>query len=137
MTAQTTELAREQHHMLLDSFVQDLHKRGYANIHTRYLDDAVEFLMAEKHPCNGKDHSVITPDIYAEKDDNRFIFEVEMAETIHLQETIEHLGMLTQCAKKNGVYFYLVVPEEIQDDAKDVMESLTERDPHKTFVMPL
>lgn len=137
MTAQTNELAREQHHMLLDRFVQDLQRRGYDKIHTCYHNNTGRCLIAMQPPCNGRDHAAIIPDIYAEKGSHRFIFEIEMAETIQRQETLEQLGMLTQCAKKNDVYFYLVVPEEIQAEAKAIMERLPERDQHKTFVMPL
>ncbi|MDF1580272.1 MAG: hypothetical protein P1P74_05755 [Desulfuromonadales bacterium] len=60
-----------------------------------------------------------------------------MAETIGSQKTLEQLRLLSRCARQNNIYFYLVVPEEIHTEAKNIMEALPERDTHKTFVMSL
>lgn len=135
MTPQTSEITREQHHMLLDRFVQDLQKRGYNNIHTRYLNGFNMQPPGDTSRQSGGEPLV--PDIYAEKNDNCFIFEVQLAETIGSQKTFEQLRLLSRCAKQNNIYFYLVVPEEIHIEAKNIMESLPERDTHKTFVMSL
>lgn len=135
MTATTTELTQGQHHLLLEHFVETLRQRGYDNIRTRYTDQ-FDDLSPANTPYQSKGIALV-PDIYAEKDDNSFIFEIELAETIGLPKTSEHLDLLANCAKVHDVYFYLVVPEEIHTQAKEVMEALVERDPRRTFVMPL
>ena len=79
----------------------------------------------------------ITPDVVAEKDGRRMLFEVETSGSLDAPSTRVELQTFAIHAAENDMLYYLVVPENIRKRAEMALEMIEERKQRATFVLSM
>lgn len=130
-----SSLEEQQHTHLIEALVDSLQQRGYESIKAEHIP-AFEGNRPEPIHSAEHDHYFI-PDVIAEKDGRRVLFEVETAGSLEAPSTRAELVTFAAYASANDMLYYLVVPEEIRKRAEMALEVIEERKQRATFVLSM
>lgn len=130
-----SSLEEQQHVTLINALVQSLQQRGYESIRAEHIA-GFEALRPEAIYSEEHAHYFI-PDVVAEKDGKRVLFEVETAGTLDAPSAQAELTTFAIHAAKNDILYYLVVPDNIRKKAETILEMIPERKQRSAFVLSM
>jgi len=125
----------QQHTNLIEALVDSLQQRGYESIRAEHLQ-VFEGNRPDPIYSDEFDHYFI-PDIVAEKDGKKVLFEVETSGSLDAPSTKVELKTFAVFAAENDMLYYLVVPEDIRKRAEMALEMIEERKQRATFVLSM
>jgi len=126
---------RKCHDTLIQRLVDDLQGKGYQDIRADHLP-----AFAERRPerfYSSAAEFFFSPDVTAWRQGRECLFEVETEDSLRFTRTREELRTFSVIARERGSLVYLVVPSELDAEARELLEGLENKNHRQTFVLSI
>jgi len=124
-----------QHLDLIDALVVNLQQRGYESIRAGHLEG---FASLRPEPIYSTEHDHhFVPDVMAEKDGRKVLFEVETEGSLDAPSARAELKTFAVYASENQVLYYIVVPDNVRKKAEAMLAMIPERRQRESFVLSM